>query len=166
MESRRCVLIVDDDEGIRQTLAEILRYENYQVVHAHCGEEALERRVRERTSGEGVELVFNTVGSSESIAQGLRLVRKSGKLVLLATKEEEIYFPSLGLSGERSIRTSSNAMASDFPRVIDMISSRKVLVEPLITHRFPLGEGLQAFAVALDKRNSGAIKVIIEVGEQ
>jgi len=133
---------------------------------SHTGEEALERRVCERTSGEGVQLVFNTVGSSESIAHGLRLVRKGGTLVLLATKEEEIRFPSLGLSGERSIRTSSNAMASDFPRVIDMISSCKVRVEPLITHRFPLGEGPRAFAVALDKRNSGAIKVIIEVGEQ
>lgn len=126
-------------------------------------DDELAKRIREQTAGQGVEVVFNTVGSSESIAQSLTLVRKGGTLVLLATKEDEIRFPSLGLSGERSIRTSSNAMARDFGRVIQMLSSGRVRVEPLITHRFALHDATQAFAVACDKQTRGAIKVIIEV---
>lgn len=126
-------------------------------------DDELAKCIQQRTDGQGVEIVFNTVGSSESIAQSLGLVRKGGTLVLLATKEDEIRFPSLKLSGERSIRTSSNAMASDFGRVMRMVESRQVRVEPLITHRFNLDDAPQAFTVACDKKNTGAIKVIIEV---
>ena len=121
--------------------------------------------VMEKTNSEGVDLVFNTIGTTASIVESLEILKKGGTLVLMATKEEEIRFPALHLSGERTIRTSSNAMYTDFPRAIELVARKMVKVDPLITHRFDLSEGLKAFDVACNKAKTGAIKVIIECAQ-
>jgi len=118
--------------------------------------------VMDRTNQRGVNLVFNTVGTHESIIESLKILKKGGTLVLLATRDDEIRFPSLLLSGERTIKTSSNAMYTDFPRVIELAAADIIKVEPLITHRFPLSKAVEAFDVACNKHTTGAIKVIID----
>ena len=92
----------------------------------------------------------------------LDLLDKGGTLVLMATKNREIAFPALSLSGERTIRTSSNAIYSDFSRALELLATGKVDVKPLITHRFPLSQGLKAFEAACSKESSGAIKIILD----
>lgn len=114
------------------------------------------------TGGAGADVVFNTVGSQESIEDSLAMLKKGGTCVLLATKEKDIRFPALMLSGERTLKTSANAHYSDFPRALDLLATRKVLVEPLISHRFPLSRGREAFEVGCNKDTSGAIKIILD----
>jgi two-component system response regulator CpxR len=41
MDRRRCVLVVDDDQAIREVIAEVLRDEGYDVVCAENGVQAL-----------------------------------------------------------------------------------------------------------------------------
>jgi L-iditol 2-dehydrogenase len=123
--------------------------------------QSLYELVMEKTNSLGVNVAFNTVGTTASILESLKILKKGGKLVLMATKEDELNIPSLLLSGERAIRTSSNAMYTDFPRVIESVSTGQVKVEPLITHQFNLSDGLKAFEVACNKSKTGAVKVII-----
>jgi 2-desacetyl-2-hydroxyethyl bacteriochlorophyllide A dehydrogenase len=118
--------------------------------------------VMDKTDSQGVDLAFNTVGTTASILESLEILRKGGTLVLMAAKEDEISFPSLMLSGERTIKTSSNAMYTDFPKAIELVSAGQVKVDPLITHRFALSDALSAFDVACNKSESGAVKVIID----
>jgi threonine dehydrogenase-like Zn-dependent dehydrogenase len=80
----------------------------------------------------------------------------------MAAKEDEFGFPSLLLSGERTIRTSSNAIYTDFPRAIELVSAGQIKLEPLITHRFKLSDAEKAFGVACNKSETGAVKVIID----
>ncbi|OHB80104.1 MAG: hypothetical protein A2W31_15810 [Planctomycetes bacterium RBG_16_64_10] len=114
------------------------------------------------TGGAGVDLVYNTVGSTDSIVESLAITKKGGTVVLLATKEDEIRFPALLLSGERTLKTSSNAKYADFPHALEMLSNGMVQVEPLITHRFGLSQARQAFDAACNKAATGAIKVILD----
>ncbi|MHC4681235.1 MAG: zinc-dependent alcohol dehydrogenase [Planctomycetota bacterium] len=124
--------------------------------------QSLHDLVAEKTRAEGVDLAFNTVGTSADILESLKILKKGGTLVLMAAKEDELRFPSLLLSGERAIRTSSNAMYTDFPRVIELVSAGRVRVDPLITHRFGLSEAVKAFEVACNKSRTGAVKIIID----
>jgi threonine dehydrogenase-like Zn-dependent dehydrogenase len=94
--------------------------------------------------------------------EGLGILTTRGVLVMMATKEDEIRFPALMLSGERTIKTSTNSLYSDFPRAIELVRSSLVKVEPLITHRFGLSGGVAAFEVATDKARTGAIKVLLD----
>ena len=90
------------------------------------------------------------------------MLGNAGAVVLMATREKEFSVPSLLISGERSIKTSANAMLSDFPRAVVLLESGMLKVDPLVTHRFPLSRALDAFAVACNKDQHGAIKVIID----
>ncbi|TKJ36775.1 MAG: hypothetical protein CEE38_10760 [Planctomycetes bacterium B3_Pla] len=126
------------------------------------GSKGLYDLVMEQTNSLGVDLAFNTVGTSASILESLKILKKGGTLVLMAAKEDELSFPSLLLSGERTIRTSSNAMYTDFPRAIELVSSEQIKVDPLITHRFKLSDAEKAFGVACNKSETGAVKVIID----
>jgi len=52
-------------------------------------------------------------------------------------------------------------MYTDFPRVIELVSTGQIKVDPLITHRFDLSDALKAFKVACNKSKTGAVKVVI-----
>jgi 2-desacetyl-2-hydroxyethyl bacteriochlorophyllide A dehydrogenase len=118
--------------------------------------------VGSQTGGRGVDLVFNTIGTNESIVESLEMLDKGGTLVLMATKDKDVVFPALSLSGERTIKTSSNAIYSDFSRALELLATGQIDVQTLITHRFPLTQGVRAFEVACNKESSGAIKIIID----
>lgn len=123
---------------------------------------ALTDLVMDKTDGHGVARVFNTVGSADSIIQALGLLDNAGIQVLVATKGEEIRFPSLMLGGERTIKTSTNSLYSDFPKAIELLASGRVVVDPMVTHRLKLSEAVQAIHLADDKAGAGAIKVVVD----
>ena len=132
------------------------------AVNVNNAPEVFHELIMRVTNNEGVDLVFNTVGSNKSIEESLTVLKKGGTLVLLAAKEDEIRFPALLLSGEKAIRTSSNNLYADFPKAIELIARGLVRVTPLITHQFGLSQGIEAFAVACNKTETGAIKVIVD----
>jgi 2-desacetyl-2-hydroxyethyl bacteriochlorophyllide A dehydrogenase len=118
--------------------------------------------VMAQTGGMGVDRVFNTVGSQDSIVESLGLLKNVGTVVLMATKDREIRFPALMLSGERTVKTSSNAMYADFSRAMGLLAQGIVKVDPMITHRFSLSDGVKAFEIACQRAQSQAIKIILD----
>ncbi len=44
---------------------------------------------------------------------------------------------------------------------MELLYSGRVQAEPLITHRFPIEQAVEAFQAADNKQASGAIKVIV-----
>ena len=55
--------------------------------------------------------------------------------------------------------------AASYPKALEMVSSGKVNVKPLITHTYKLEESLMAFEQAKSGAG-GAIKVMIRCGPQ
>ena len=109
----------------------------------------------------GLDVVYDTVGSEESIRQGLAMLDPGGALVLLAVDDKAVPIATTGFSGERRIMTSCNNRYPDFPRAIELLASGRMRVEPLITHRFALEDGPKAFDVMLRKKEEDAYKVIL-----
>ncbi|MCD6596760.1 MAG: alcohol dehydrogenase catalytic domain-containing protein [Bacteroidales bacterium] len=132
------------------------------VLNVADSEQTITDLVKKQTKGSGVDRVFNTVGSQDSIVESLALLKNTGIVVLMATKKEEISFPALLLSGERTIKTSTNAMYRDFPRAIELLASGLVKVDPMITHRFNLSDGVKAFETAINKAKNQAIKIVLD----
>ncbi len=118
--------------------------------------------IRSETRGRsGLDVVFDTVGSEDSITSGLRLLAPGGALVLLAVSEKPVSFATVAISGERRILSSANNRYPDVPRAIELLGRGLVRVEPLITHRFRLEDGAKAFDVMLRKKEEGAYKVVL-----
>jgi threonine dehydrogenase-like Zn-dependent dehydrogenase len=54
----------------------------------------------------------------------------------------------------------------EYKIALDMMAEGRLEVAPLITHRYPLERTAHAFAVADDKRSSGAVKVLVKPWEE
>jgi threonine dehydrogenase-like Zn-dependent dehydrogenase len=131
------------------------------IEHAVVGPPGKLAKTLKASSDRRIDIVVDTVGTDESIAQGLDLLEKRGTVVLLAVHDANLSVRGTALSGERSIKTSSNNRYADFPRAIELLSKGAVLTEPLVTHRFPLRDVGKAFDVMLRKDAERAFKVVI-----
>jgi 2-desacetyl-2-hydroxyethyl bacteriochlorophyllide A dehydrogenase len=119
--------------------------------------------VRQQTGGMGVDAVVETVGSAQAFDDALASIRRRGTVVLVGG-----YYKPLEVSIGRIVVTEAlvtgsncygySGLQTDFQAAIDLIASGKVAPTKIVTHRFPLDEITQAFAVAADKE-SGSVKV-------
>ena len=113
-------------------------------------------------SGDGpFDAVIDTVGSEASVVTGMGLLAERGRLVMLAVHPEPVSLPLTALSGERTLLTSANNRYRDFPRAIELLADGTVVVEPLVTHRFPIDRAHDAFATMLEKDKHGAFKIVL-----
>ncbi|MFB3826851.1 MAG: zinc-binding dehydrogenase [Bryobacteraceae bacterium] len=96
-----------------------------------------------------VAAVYDSVGSPETINQGLRLLEESGVYVNLAVHSAQVTLDAALLASERTITTSSNAFYRDVAEAYELIFSGRVNVRPLITHCFPLEDYARAFELLL-----------------
>jgi threonine dehydrogenase-like Zn-dependent dehydrogenase len=118
--------------------------------------------VLDATDGLGARVIIDTVGPP--LAETLPILARGGRLVNLAVHDREDRFNQLLTAGEKSIMTSANFKYEEFPIAMDLLCSGRVKAEPLITHRFPIDQAVEAFSIADDKETSGAIKVVVNPG--
>lgn len=115
-----------------------------------------------------VDYAFETAGVKFLQAQIIELVKKKGKIVYIGTAHGDVTIPGktfeLILRGELFITGSWMSFTAPFPgsewtAAAEYLAAGKVKVDELISHRFPLQDGIKAFETLTD-RNSGAIKVM------
>jgi threonine dehydrogenase-like Zn-dependent dehydrogenase len=119
---------------------------------------------------EGIEgkydLVVESAGTEKAVHQAIKLCRPKGKVLLLGTHWSGFSFPQIAaMLKETSVICSymyaANGAVRDFDVAAMLLARRPEIARALITHRYPLAEVKQAFAVARD-RKAGAIKVVLE----
>lgn len=108
-------------------------------------EERPAKAVRAATGG-GADVAFEAVGKAETQGLALDALRTGGRLVLVGYSPE-----SLPLNAGRVMFRELEVVGSlgcrpvDYPRAIEMARQGRVVVEELVTHRFPLEEIGEAF---------------------
>jgi threonine dehydrogenase-like Zn-dependent dehydrogenase len=93
--------------------------------------------------------VFDSVGSTETMREGVSLLAESGVYVNMAVHDAPLNLNVMALGSERTITTSSNATYANERQAHTLIESGAVDVRPMITHRFPLDEYEPAFDLLL-----------------
>jgi threonine 3-dehydrogenase len=113
------------------------------------------------TNGVGVEVVLEMSGNARAIDQGTRMLARGGRMSMLGLPDgpvtldlnDQVIFKEariLGITGREMFRT--------WQQTTTLLSTGRVDVTPVITHRFKLEEFAEAFAVAASGR---AAKVIL-----
>jgi L-iditol 2-dehydrogenase len=123
------------------------------------GEE--KEKILTATKGRGVDVAFEAAGEDAALETALATVKPGGTVVLIGIPEDDrTCFPAaLARRKEVTIRLVRR-MKHTYPRAIELVLKRQVDVHSLVTHRFPLEQAAQAFAVAA--RREG-IKVIVKM---
>jgi L-iditol 2-dehydrogenase len=121
--------------------------------------------VRKLTSGEGVDVALEAVGSTPTVKVAIESVRKGGTVTLIGNIAPSVEIP-LQIVVSRQLRLQgSAASAGEYPRCIDMLARGRVNLKPLISVVAPLEEGPQWFE-RLHERHPNLMKVILSPTEQ
>ena len=125
--------------------------------------EDVPKKVRKFNDGKLADLVVLCTGTSSAVQQALHSIAPGGTILFFAptAPEEDIPFPLFDLwnNGVKMVSTYAGS-PRDIEEAIDLISSKKVEVTDMITHRLPLSETAKGFKLVADAKNS--MKVIIE----
>lgn len=116
--------------------------------------------VKELTGGVGADLVVEASGAEPAIRQAFDLVRRDGRVAALGiTGQDAIQVPwDRALWKAAHVSFSWSTAWSSWERAVSLIGTRKVNLEPLITHVFPMAEWERAFGLLKDL---AAIKAIL-----
>ena len=130
-----------------------------------CGDaEAVAAAVFERTDGVGADLAIEVVGISAAVQTAVASVRKGGRVGLVGIFSPRVELPLQAVVTRELTLYGSCASSGEYPECIELLSSGKVDVDPLVSAVAPLAEGADWFQ-RLRSGTSGLMKVILEPTE-
>jgi len=127
-------------------------------------EEDLMAALEEHFGPSRADVILECVGVAATARDAVRVARKGSRIIIGGVYEEDAPL-QLGLVQDRELELIGALMyaGADFATALRLLSNGEVRDEPLITHRFPLKDAAEAFAVA--DRRAEALKVLIEIDE-
>lgn len=139
---------VDRDASFRLAMAKKMGAD--EVINVD--KEDIRKRISELTGGIGVDVVLENTGSVEPIAESLDIVRKGGKVlwagggirggITAPVDTHKIIVKEIDVKGEIS------QIPYDWKAAIHLVGTGKVILDPLVTHEFPLEKWEDGFNMA------------------
>jgi 2-desacetyl-2-hydroxyethyl bacteriochlorophyllide A dehydrogenase len=124
-------------------------------------EEALER-IREDTHGKKLDCVVEAVGHDATVDLALRLIARRGTVSVIGVQQSRRYaFPlERAFAAGLTFRIGTCSVPEEWPALIPLVQSGRLKPERYISHRLPLSEGAEAYAL-FDSREAGALKMVL-----
>jgi L-iditol 2-dehydrogenase len=139
---------LDRDADFRLVMAKKLGAD----VVINVDKEDIRKRIAELTGGIGVDVVLENTGSVEPIAESLDIVRKGGKVlwagggirggITAPVDTHKIIVKEIDVKGEIS------QIPYDWKTAIHLVGTGDVVLDPLVTHAFPLSQWEDGFNLA------------------
>jgi L-iditol 2-dehydrogenase len=120
-------------------------------------------QIKKHNDGKLTDLVILCTGAPSAVNQALKSVDSGGTILFFAPTEPgaEIPFPLFDLWNKQIKMVSTYAGSpGDITSAIDLISSKKVNVVDMISHKLPLSEAAKGFQLVAKAKDS--MKVILE----
>jgi L-iditol 2-dehydrogenase len=153
-------VFVADVDGTRLKMAANLGADETLLV---SGADLL-REVLRLTNGRGVDVVLEAVGRNETVASAIDCVRKGGTVTLVGNIAPEVSLPLQKVVTRQIRLQGSCASAGEYPEAMELVSSGKIKVAPMISAVAPLRDGPEWFE-RLYAREPNLMKVILDPRE-
>jgi S-(hydroxymethyl)glutathione dehydrogenase/alcohol dehydrogenase len=154
------IIAIDSNEA---KLEMAKRFGATDVLAAKPGEDA--SKALKKMTGGGPDYAFECVGSGELAAAAYRSIRRGGLAVVVgvAKPADSTSLRSMSLVFEEKTLTGSYFGSCvprvDFPRMLGLYLSGKLMLDELITRRYAIAEAPQAFADLESGRNARGVIV-------
>lgn len=116
--------------------------------------------IMEQTQGQGADVVFECVGRNETLTQAVDCAAPAGRICLVGNPasdmalEKEVYWKilrnQLTVTGTWN-STFAHSQTDDWHYALGLLSRKRIEIDRLISHRFPLAELDRGFRVMRDK---------------
>lgn len=160
------VIIIDIVEGV----LDICRKAGFSEVYNSMKEDVV-RIVKEMTNGRGADVVFDGAGGNAPVLEtAVKIIRPRGTLGIIGMRGSleldsvAAHFKEIDIKYIFSY--SMWNYQTEFAMALEMIKNGKVVPRDIITHYYPLSKVEEAFSVALNKKESNAVKVMLLPQEQ
>jgi L-iditol 2-dehydrogenase len=114
-----------------------------------------------RTDGRGADSVIITAAGAQPLLQAMASVRRGGTMNIFAAHSGPVPIDIAALyHQELSITSTYSSSPEDLRLALDLLASRKVRVDQLISHRLPLEQFHEGVRLMLDR---AALKVYFDI---
>ena len=118
----------------------------------------------------GVDVVYDSVGSHESLEIAVRITRSRGAIAVTGVEMPKqfewtpLYFKEISLVGSNAfaIEEWEGRRQHAMEWYLELVRTKRVDVTPILTHRFGLDDYKDAFLACYNQGTSGAVKVLFE----
>ena len=129
----------------------------------NTGREDLAARIQDSFGEEKADLILECVGAGPTISQAVSVARKGTDIVVVGVFGDKPQV-DMGTVQDRELRLIGTLMyqEADWKKAIELISSGKVKLQPLVTNHFAFEEYKKAYEY-IDANRERAMKVMITV---
>ncbi len=121
----------------------------------------------------GVDVVYDSVGSPESVEVGVRITRSRGSIVVTGVEMPKrfewtpLYFKEIAIIGSNAfaIEEYQGRRQHAMEWYFEFLRTKQIDVTPIITHRYRLDAYRDAFMTCWDQGQSGAVKVLFDFSD-
>lgn len=129
----------------------------------NTSKENLESAIAKYFGEDGPDAILECVGVQPTVDQAVKIARKGSDIIIVGVFGDKPVV-DLGLVQDRELRLIGTLMymKQDYYRAIDLISSRKIILKPLITAHFPLKQYGEAYKY-IEENKEKSMKILIDV---
>ncbi|MFC4536888.1 zinc-dependent alcohol dehydrogenase family protein [Sphaerisporangium dianthi] len=117
--------------------------------------------VRSVTGGLGADVVIEAVGTPATFDLCTTLIRPAGRIANVGVHGAPVTLHLEQLWAKNVTITTGLVDTFSTPTLLQMLESRRLDIDGLVTHHFPLEEFEQAYDVFADPGRTGALKVVL-----
>ena len=129
----------------------------------HGDDDNIEQRIMDITAGNGTDVVLEMSGSEKGLKQGLRLLRKGGRISLFGlfpapvqiNLTNQIIFKGITMYG-----INGRIIFDTWERMHNLLKSGRLDISPVITHRLAFDDFEKGFELLME-RPKKAVKVVM-----
>ncbi|NIQ39431.1 MAG: alcohol dehydrogenase catalytic domain-containing protein [Proteobacteria bacterium] len=116
---------------------------------------ATPENVLQAAGGSDFDVVFDCAGVPPAASLATQLVKRTGRIVIVSIYKKPVPLDLAAVTyGEIQMIGTCIYTFDDFSRAISLLEEKKVEVLPLVTHRFPLDKGIEAFEILIKGENA------------
>ena len=141
----------------------LLFAEQFGAKVAFLADDNIPEHLKEANNGRLADIVIVAAGVIEAIRMACKTIDRGGTVLIFAPTEPgvDISLPLYDIWNDGiTITTSYAGSPLDISQAIELIRSKNIIVQDMITHRFPLERAGEGFSLV--ERAQDSIKVIIE----
>ncbi|HWR61692.1 MAG TPA: alcohol dehydrogenase catalytic domain-containing protein [Clostridia bacterium] len=125
-----------------------------------------EKSLMKRTGNLGFDICIEASGTVPALLSAVRMVKKGGTVVQYGTSFNKIDgLPQKDFYSKEISVIGSKGGFGFYPKAVSLVEQKKLKIEPLITHKFPLREAARAFEV-VDQRLDDVLRAVVFCNEE
>lgn len=118
-------------------------------------------RINEITNGEGANIVIDAVGMPQTFELSVEVASPAGNVVTLGFNATPSAIALMPITKKELTITGSRLQTNQFGKVVELINTKKLTHNGLVTHRFHIDDAKEAFDF-IEKNPDKVRKAVIE----